>query len=404
MFCRYGNEIREAVPEKGARDRMRAALLRPAAPVRHLYVIGNGFDRYHGAQSHYGAFRAYLLGTVPDVVRSFDLYFGPRSLARSFDAAADWLRCLEVDPGVPVPENAWTRDHLWCDFERYLSALNREKVFDLLDAELPRWGESDDDFTYADYLAPVGEVAERIRKCTFEMKYRFHRWINTLHYEKGFRRRLLRLDPDAVFLNFNYTLFLETEYDIPEGRICYIHGNRRDRFGSLVVGHRTDPEEGFREWIHKNRNRRRYRPNLKDSRGRYFANDKLAYLACFSDDEMKGSWRDPLRFYAAGFAAEQLESYFGENYKNTAELIGRHAPFFESLCAVERITVLGHSLAEVDRPYFERIAASLSRPERVRWEFSFHTEDDRRRIGAFCRSLSVPDGHCTLSGMSQFMR
>lgn len=45
-----------------------------------LYIIGNGFDLYHGAQSSYWAFRQYLLRCAPEVVMAFDLYWGPRTL------------------------------------------------------------------------------------------------------------------------------------------------------------------------------------------------------------------------------------------------------------------------------------------------------------------------------------
>lgn len=100
---------------------------------------------------------------------------------------------------------------------------------------------------------------------------------------------MLYLDPNAAYLNFNYTLFLETEYNISREHILYIHGDRRQKFGSLVLGHNVeDNEVAFEEWVHKHKNRRRYRPNLKDKKGKYFANDKLVYLAFFLKDMKKG--------------------------------------------------------------------------------------------------------------------
>lgn len=41
---------------------------------------------------------------------------------------------------------------------------------------------------------------------------------------------MLPIDNEAIFLSFNYTLFLESEYGVPSDRICYIHGNRKDKF------------------------------------------------------------------------------------------------------------------------------------------------------------------------------
>ena len=102
---------------------------------------------------------------------------------------------------------------------------------------------------------------------------------------------MLDLDINATFLNFNYTLFLETEYKIPREQILYIHGDRRGKFGSLVLGHHVeDDEAAFDEWIHKNKNRRRYRPNLKDKRGKYFANDKLDDTLKFLKDNLNAKY------------------------------------------------------------------------------------------------------------------
>ena len=59
----------------------------------HLYIVGNGFDRYHGAESGYKSFRRYLYKGNPLSVAYFDLYFGPRSLERSFSTPAGrWWR------------------------------------------------------------------------------------------------------------------------------------------------------------------------------------------------------------------------------------------------------------------------------------------------------------------------
>ena len=58
----------------------------------HLYIIGNGFDCYHGAKCYYSDFRKYLLRHRPEVLATFDLYFGPKSLYNSFDSIVELLR------------------------------------------------------------------------------------------------------------------------------------------------------------------------------------------------------------------------------------------------------------------------------------------------------------------------
>lgn len=364
-------------------------------PAKHLYVIGNGFDRYHGAESGYNSFRRYLYRRSPLTVGYFDLYFGPRSLDRSFSTPVGWWWCVQPyeyrhnEYGLRYPVATWSRSNLWCDFESNLSELNREKVFDLLDMQLPREDVGEDGFRYADYFAPLDEISRVVDSCTFEMKYHFHRWVNTLHYAKGFRKRMLSLDKDALFLNFNYTLFLESEYGIPSDHILYIHGNRKDRFGSLVLGHHSDDKDAFEHWKHKNRNRRRYRDVQKDAKGRYFSNDKLAYLAFFHKGDRSGNWRLPIRYYAVDAAEERLEGYYEKNFKNTRSIMDAHMGFFDSLRAVEKITVIGCSLGKVDMDYYRVIRKSVT--DDAQWEFSSHSEEDEKRIRAFCKNLKIND-------------
>ena len=329
---------------------------------RHLYIIGNGFDLYHGAESEFRCFRSYLCRKRPSVAAGFDLFFGPWS----------WSK----DPSI-----------LWKVFEKNLSELNREKVLGLLDMSLPRIDEADEGFPYSAYYAPLDEISRMVRLCTFEMKYHFHRWVNTLHYKKGFRKQMLALDKDAVFLNFNYTLFLEKEYGIPSDHICYIHGNRKDRFGALILGHHSNPQDTLDEWIYKNRNRRRYRSVQKDAKGRYFKNDKLVYLAYFQNDDASANWRLPIRFYAAEDGVGLLEEYYDESYKNTRRCIESNRGFFDSLSEIEKITIIGCSLGEVDMDYYRRLREATR--DDVVWEFSYHTVADERRIKIVCVELAI---------------
>lgn len=88
------------------------------------------------------------------------------------------------------------------------------RIFDFVDENLPRLYEDDENFSYAEYLGPIDIVADVVSSCTFEIQYLFHRWINTIHYKKGFRKNMLYLDPNAAYLNFNYTLFLGVKLNI----------------------------------------------------------------------------------------------------------------------------------------------------------------------------------------------
>ena len=363
------------------------AYLVKGSEAETLYIIGNGFDRYHGAESSYWHFRQYLMRCKPEVVGAFDLYWGPRTLSRSFEHPDDYRRCILSNPH-DYPKSRWTEEHLWSDFERYLAKLNREKVMTVADLHLPRIDEDDEGFRYADYFLPIDRIRDQIYSTTFEMRYRFHKWINTLHYAHGFRKRMLPINTDALFLNFNYTLFLESEYEVPKEQICYIHGCRREKYGSLVLGHAEDPDKAFKRWYHKHEHEVRFRPNLKDKKGRWYANDRLTYLSYFLQEEEKGNWRLPIRYYAQNAIQDAIEGYYEQSMKYTANIIYRHTSFFDSLHHVRNIIIIGHSLADVDLPYFDKLMQSVDKGL-VEWTIYYHTDKDITNINRFCKRYGI---------------
>ena len=132
----------------------------------------------------------------------------------SFESFKDCLRCFEISWGCSsggvYPRTTWAENNLWWRFEEHLADLNREKVLDVLDVVLPDCDEDSDGFRYCDYYLGLDSISDMLNSCTFEMRYQLHKWINTLAYGKGFKKRLLDIDKNARFLTFNYTDFLES--------------------------------------------------------------------------------------------------------------------------------------------------------------------------------------------------
>ena len=131
----------------------------------------------------------------------------------------------------------------------------------------------------------------------------------------------------------------------------------------------------------------------KDSKGRYFKNDKLVYLAFFLKKENEGNWRLPTRYYAVNAAEDRLEKYYEENFKNTKSIIDSHMGFFDSMSEIEKVTVMGCSLSPVDMEYFKTLRDSVK--DNVKWEFSCHTDSDKKRISKFCKDLFIKDADVT---------
>ena len=352
---------------------------------RHLYIIGNGFDMYHGADSSYAHFREYLLRHNVDVVKSLEFFFGPKSLRNTVDSYYKFRWYTEdfKHLRIKAPETEWAKMFLWKDFERYLSSLNREKLFDILEWSLPRTKRQQQHFQAQNYRKAINSILSKIDLCTFELRYQFHKWIKTLHYAKGYKTKLLDIDNNARFLNFNYTTFLEDVYNVPSTSIEYIHGCKRDRYGSIVLGHCQDYKKGLNEWLCKNRHRKRYRPNLKDKKGRYYGNYKLSYLAYFADSSNDANWITKERHNAVVEVRERVETYYHKNFKDSTAIICNNSKFFASLHDVESIIVLGHSLGEVDHSYFKAIIDANREPQKVKWTFSWYSNEDKERIAKF---------------------
>lgn len=64
--------------------------------------------------------------------------------------------------------------------------------------------------------------------------------------------------------------------------------------------------------------------------------------------------------------------------------------FFDSLRAVEKITVIGCSLGKVDMDYYRVIRKSVT--DDAQWEFSYHSDKDLKRIKEFCKELRIQEG------------
>ena len=154
------------------------------------------------------------------------------------------------------------------------------------------------------------------------------------------------------------------------------------------MGHSANLELAFEKWIHQHQNQRRFHTNLKDKKGRWYANDRLTYLSYFLEDKTRGNWRSPIRFYAQEAIREAVEEYYANTLKRTDTILEQHQSFFDSLKDVRKIVILGHSLSEVDMPYFDKIANSIMK-DQVEWEISYHTQDDINRIHHFCKRYGI---------------
>lgn len=162
-----------------------------------LYVIGNGFDRYHGIASSYQEFAAYLARTDRTVYRMVGDYF---------------------------PADA----EFWAEFETRLAEFDADQAVDYASQFL-------DDKGYDDFQYELEQIGTGL---SATLTAHFGDWIRSLVIpDRASIAMPLNIDPAACYLSFNYTPTLERIYSVPRDRILHIHGYAADRSEALVLGH-----------------------------------------------------------------------------------------------------------------------------------------------------------------------
>ena len=178
---------------------------------RKLYIIGNGFDLWHGIPSSFGQFRSFVGEHQPELLK----------------AVQDYL---------PVNEN-------WSDLELALAEIDVANLIEDLEQFMPGYGADDwSDSGHHDFQYEVGRVVECLSR---ELRHRFGQWIRQLPIPSHTtaERRLQTIDPTALFLNFNYTPTLQKLYDVSDAQILHIHGRVNLSDSNLVLGHAWNPIE-----------------------------------------------------------------------------------------------------------------------------------------------------------------
>lgn len=267
-----------------------------------LYIIGNGFDLYHGMKSRYWDFKDYLSDKDADLVERLEKYFG--------------------------------EDSLWSDFEGTLADLDTEEIIDECMNYLESYSaENWRDSGHHDYQY---EVQKRVDIITETLKQRFSEWISQLRLPENAADDLLSVNKDSVFINFNYTNTLEKLYKIPFERILYIHNKCTGKDSTLLLGHGRKP---------------------KDSDARH---NEDADIRVVEGNKI-------------------LDDYFIKTYKPTKTIITENVQFFDSLKELRQIYVFGHSMSEVDLPYFYELLKRIDKTQ-VKWKVSFHSLKERMKF------------------------
>ncbi|MGN7986043.1 bacteriophage abortive infection AbiH family protein [Pedobacter sp. 22226] len=288
-----------------------------------LYIIGNGFDLHHGIPSSYWHFRNYVNANNKELFHALEKYFDP--------------------------------EQLWSDFESALADLDTDHILEEGRNYYVDYGAEDwSDAYHHDYQYEIGE---RIKLVTTELKKNFTEWILSLDIP-GQMEDMLKINREAIFLNFNYTPTLSRLYKVDKSNTTYIHNEAQSEDSDLLLGHGINPGP------------------LPE----------------------RGDEGEDIRITEG---QEIIDGYFLASYKPVEKIIAEKQDFFDLLTGVAEVNIYGHSMSQVDIPYFAEIIKRLDLV-RVKWRVSYYNEgEDAEKLAALLE-LGVPEENITVDKLGNF--
>lgn len=294
-----------------------------------LYVIGNGFDIHHGLDTRYTTFGLFLKNHYSEIYDLLLEYYG-------FD---------DLDPNN---EQSFS-DPLWSEFEKSLSLLDTKTVMEAHSDSLAV--PSSEEFSDRDWGTFQIDMEMILEKLTVGLYKVFKEFILSVEFPPFDISKKMNLDRDAKYLTFNYTNTLANYYAIPERNVLFIHEKAESNDIELVLGHGVDPE------------------NFEDKPAQppqgltpEELEDWMQYMA----DQYDHSYE---------LGKETINSYFTNTFKGTDAIIEKNKQFFCELEDIDEVIVIGHSLAEVDLPYFEHLTKSVT--PNARWTATYYSNSDK---------------------------
>ncbi|WP_447474362.1 bacteriophage abortive infection AbiH family protein [Vibrio harveyi] len=294
-----------------------------------LYIIGNGFDLHHKMDTTYASFGLFLKEYNYEVYELLLEHYGFSDLNRLNQESMS--------------------DPLWSEFEKSLSILDTTTVLEASEDYLPNY--SSDEFRDRDRYAFEFEMEKVLKLLTSELYAAFKQFILSVEFPVLAPHNLIDLDKDALYLNFNYTDTLYKYYGISDDNVLFIHEKARNDEAALILGHGVDPE------------------NFTDKQEvppKGLSEEEYEQWVQYQSDNFD---------YSYELGKTMINNYFIETFKSTDKIIEKYSSFFSNLSSISEVFVLGHSLAEVDLPYFKVLATSL-KPQ-VKWTVTYHSDSDK---------------------------
>ena len=298
--------------------------------IKTLYIIGNGFDLHHGLDTKYQTFAKYLAEENNEIYDLLLTYYALPDISKNPASDSDYAE--------------------WANFESSLANLDYNQVLaDNSDAIANPFSADFRDRDWHTYQIYMEEIIEKLTK---RLTYSFNLFILKINYPKIIHDKKIKLIPDSLFINFNYTDTLERFYNIDNNQICYIHNKSINEDSQIILGHGTCPSN-FEEKQPKP-------PEDLDEEG---LEEWEQYLSDQYD-------------YSYETAKSEILSYYTKAFKDTQTIIKKNIDFFEQSNGVKKVFVLGHSISPVDFEYFKLIIKQIDK--NAKWHVSYYSDYEKK--------------------------
>lgn len=243
---------------------------------------------------------------------------------------------------------------LWNELETNLANIDEDVIIEngvSVDMDLEGGDVGIEDTLYQ-YFSDEYSYIERLAKY-------LKQWVRTIKIRDTQKKSSL-ITNDSVYITFNYTAVLENVYGISPSKITHIHGSLRQYDIEPVLGH------GNQERIERILEKRIEAERLFDEK-----------------------WTSICRV---------VEDYYKRTYKD----VNRYAIRLPRLDAknIDGIYVIGHSLAGVDRTYFNRIDNLTMRS--LTWKVYYYRPDEKDKLRINLIDAGIDSDRIELVPSSEF--
>lgn len=326
-----------------------------------LYILGNGFDLYHGLPTSYKDYKSYLELYCKDI---YSAYAGFKYLNLDYALTCNDERWSRIEEAINIDYTRLLKD--------FLKEASSESPQDYLGSE--------------DACFLLDEATRFIFDFTGEC---FARWVRSIDVSTA--SPILNLTSSDFYISFNYTSSLEHIYSIEPSNILHVHGSIDSVDpGQLIL---VDCEIAYPAYI----------PDDLDIPEVVFCKDEPNNIYIKSVLQFGNPLTSP------GEVEERLRKSFGRGtlrdpviskcidkavtsskaaYKDLAHNYDAISAFLAGK-DIDTVVVFGHSYDGVDRPYYEDIFA----PKLHRCDWVFWPKDpsfEKVRIDCFCDEVCLP--------------